>query len=110
VKKVEKKQNKGGGADITVSRGAEEAGKQRRPPDLAPLARVATARPSPPSPSSIPINGNKRGRRRAAGIRSGEEHEAEAEARLHGKRGGPPRCRGARSGEQRGRRREGHRI
>jgi hypothetical protein len=43
AKKVEKKQNKGGGEDLTPSKGAEEAGEQRRPLDLASLAHVATA-------------------------------------------------------------------
>jgi hypothetical protein len=43
VKKVEKQQNKGGGADLTASREAPEAGEQRRQPDLAPLVRVPTA-------------------------------------------------------------------
>jgi hypothetical protein len=81
AKKVEKQQNKGGGADLMASRGAEEAGEQRRQPDLAPLARVAATRPSPPSPSSIPITGHRRGRRKVAGIGSGGT----------GVRGGPPR-------------------
>ena len=44
AKKVEKQPNKGGGADLTVSRGAPEAGKQRRQPVLA---HVTAAQPSP---------------------------------------------------------------
>jgi hypothetical protein len=40
AKKVEKQQNMGEGANLTTSRGAEEAGEQRRQPDLAPLACV----------------------------------------------------------------------
>jgi hypothetical protein len=60
AKKVEKQQNKGGGAYLTASRGAPEAGEQRRQPDLASLVHVAAARPSPPSPSSIPITGHRR--------------------------------------------------
>ena len=62
-RKVEKQQNKGGGADLRV--GGEHK-------------RLLTYWPSPPSRSSIPIAGNKRGRRRDASIGSGRAAAQEA--------------------------------
>jgi hypothetical protein len=81
-KKVEKQQNKRGEADMTRSRGDEEATEQRTRPGTADFRRrLAASRPSPPSPSSIPFTGHRRRRRRITGVGSGSVEELDPASR-----------------------------